>query len=91
MKEFVEEIELLFSSDTLPVYVPGIDIKLYKDEIVYMAIKHQPTTGKVYQLSFVIRNGFVMIIEAEVFSSKEYLPTKTKEKLFQWFRKKFKK
>jgi hypothetical protein len=34
-----KQIKKLFSLNTIPVYVPGIDVTIGEDEIVYTAIK----------------------------------------------------
>lgn len=50
-----KQIETYFSLSTIPVYVPGIDIHLRDNEIIYTATKGHDT------FKFVVRNGMVHV------------------------------
>jgi hypothetical protein len=58
-----KQIKRFFKLVTIPVYVPGIDISICKNEVIYSATKKSKEGIKI--LYFVIRGKSIYTINAE--------------------------
>lgn len=85
MKEFQEIIDHCFAASVLPVWVPGIDIKIDKNETIFTAVKRK--SNKIYVLSFIIRDDEMKIINADVYEDKEFVLVNWIQKLIKWINK----